>query len=82
MEPLQRRVELAHNLQSPDIPSHTQVREPQCNEAPGTTSGARFWGPRSAMEAINHLIVSVTLDFMKVEGLRDRVVLINSCDGI
>ena len=22
-------VELAHNLQSPDIPSHTQVREPQ-----------------------------------------------------
>ena len=32
---------------------HSSERASECNEAPGTTSGARYWGPRSAMEAMN-----------------------------
>ena len=47
-------VELAHNQQSPwhSLP-HSGERASECNEAPGTTSGASWWGPRSAMEAMN-----------------------------
>ena len=32
---------------------HSGERASECNEAPGTTSGARYWGPHSAMEAMN-----------------------------
>ena len=39
-------VKLARNLQSPGVPSHAQVREPQ--RALGAASGAGFWGPRGA----------------------------------
>ena len=40
-------VELAHNL------PHSGERASECNEEPGTTTGARCWGPHSAMEAMN-----------------------------
>ena len=45
-------VELAHDLQSPGIPSHTHVRASGCNGAPGATSGAGWWDPRSAIGAM------------------------------
>ena len=47
-------VELAHNLQSPGVPSHTQVREPQSamrRQKQPPVQG--LWSPRSAMEAMN-----------------------------
>ena len=43
-----------NHLQSPGVPSHTQVREPQsamrCQEQPPVQG---LWGPRSAMEVMN-----------------------------
>ena len=48
------RVELAHNLHSPGVPFHTQVREPPSamrrQEQPPVQG---FWSPCSAMEAMN-----------------------------
>ena len=32
---------------------HSNERASECNEAPEAASGARFWGPRSAMEAMS-----------------------------